>query len=179
MKVKNLIKTQYFCYSKNANRINVDKCRNQIIPSRYYLLNVSNENSRARYVICSKLTKNIPEWPHWHEELRNIDVALVSLCLFLIFHSWLLGSAASWIYQWGSKYRQVTIMKHARTDANYPILTKWVRLKNGKKLVSSLKSIKGVALSNHLRNLLRSSFCMNNFFTRKNHSGNNFIGHHW
>ena len=35
-------------------------------------------------------------------------------------------------------------MKHARTDANYPILTKWVKLKHEKKPVSNLKSIESV-----------------------------------
>ena len=53
-------------------------------------------------------------------------------------------------------------MKHARTDANYPILTKRVKLKHEKKPASNLKS-----MSNHLRNLLRSSFRKNNFFTGK------------
>ena len=29
------IRTRYFCYSKNANKINVHKCKNQNIPSGY------------------------------------------------------------------------------------------------------------------------------------------------
>ena len=36
-------------------------------------------------------------------------------------------------------------MEHARTDANYPILTKRVKLKHEKKLVSNLKSIESVS----------------------------------
>ena len=54
--------------------------------------------------------------------LTNIDVALVSPLLtlkrfhfFLVFHSWVSGSVAGWIYQKRSKYRQLKIMKHART----------------------------------------------------------------
>ena len=35
-------------------------------------------------------------------------------------------------------------MKHARTDANYPILTKRVKLQHEKKLVSNLLSMQSV-----------------------------------
>ena len=35
-------------------------------------------------------------------------------------------------------------MKHARNDANYPILTKRVKLQHEKKPVSNLKSIESV-----------------------------------
>ena len=35
-------------------------------------------------------------------------------------------------------------MKHARTDANYPILTKRVKLQHEKKLVSNLLSMHSV-----------------------------------
>ena len=35
MMLKKLIRTQYFCYSKNANKINVHKLKNQNIPSGY------------------------------------------------------------------------------------------------------------------------------------------------
>ena len=59
--------------------------RIRIYPAGIYLLN--NENSGTRCVISSKLTKK-----HWDDlidmrTLRNIDVALVSLYLFLEFHS--------------------------------------------------------------------------------------------
>ena len=33
--LKNSIKTRYFCYSKNTNKINVQKSKNQTIPSGY------------------------------------------------------------------------------------------------------------------------------------------------
>ena len=35
-------------------------------------------------------------------------------------------------------------MKHLRTDANYAILTKWVKLKHEKKPVSNLLSMQSV-----------------------------------
>ena len=37
-------------------------------------------------------------------------------------------------------------MKHARTDANYAILTKWVKLQHEKKPVSNLLSMQSVGL---------------------------------
>ena len=60
----------------------------RIYPTAIYLLKVSNENSRIRFLICSKLTKKR------HQNVlidmrtsRNVYVALVSLYLFLVFHS--------------------------------------------------------------------------------------------
>ena len=35
MTLKNLLRTLYFCYSKNANKVNVQECKNQNIPSGY------------------------------------------------------------------------------------------------------------------------------------------------
>ena len=58
-------------------------------------------------------------------------------------------------------------MKHARTFANYLILTKRFKLQPEKKPVSNLKSIVSVGLSKHLRNLSRFSFRKRNFFTGK------------
>ena len=46
-----------------------------------------------------------------------------------------------------------------------PILTKRVKLKYEKKPALNLKSIENI--SKHVRNLLRFSFCKNNFFTGK------------
>ena len=79
--------------------------------------------------------------------LRNTDVALLSLLSTLkrfLFHSWILGTAAGWVYQDRSKYRQVKIMKHARTDANYAILTKLVKLLDEKKPALNLLSMQSV-----------------------------------
>ena len=71
--------------------------------------------------------------------LRNIDVALLSLLSTLkrfhtlVLHSWILETVAGRVYQQRSKCRQVKIMKHARADANYAILTKLVKLLDEKK----------------------------------------------
>ena len=64
------------------------KAKIRIYPEGIYLLKVNNKNCRTRCVICSKLTKE----KHQNcligmRTLRNIDVALVSLFLFLVFHS--------------------------------------------------------------------------------------------
>ena len=72
---------------------------------------------------------------------RNIDVPLVSLYLFLVFHSGILGSVVGLVNQQRLKYRQVEIMKHTRTDANFPVFTKPVKLQHKKKPVLNLKSI--------------------------------------
>ena len=113
----------------------------RIYPVGIYLLKVNNENSRTRCVICSKLTKETPEPPHWYEDIKkhwhHSGLSTVNFekipFLFLVFHSWISGSIAGWVYQQRSKYRQVKIMKHARTDANYAILTKHVKLYNMKR----------------------------------------------
>ena len=119
----------------------------------------STMKTRTRCVICSKLTKETPEPPHWYEDIKkhwhHSGLSTVNFekipCFFLVFHSWILGSIAGWVYQQRSKYRQVKIMKHARTDANYAILTKQVEQQHEKKPVSNL-------LSKHLWNLLRFFF---------------------
>ena len=72
--------------------------------------------------------------------LRKIAVALVSH-LFLVFHSWISGTAAGWVYQQRSKYRQIKVIKHEKRDANYAILTKLVKLHDEKKPVSYLLSM--------------------------------------
>ena len=58
-------------------------------------------------------------------------------------------------------------MKHARTDANYAILIKRVKLQHEKKLVPNLLSMQSVDFEQTLMNLLRFLFCKNNFFTEK------------
>ena len=52
-----------------------------------YLLKVNIENSRTRCGICSKLTKKDTGATSMTRTLRNIDVALVSQYLFLVFHT--------------------------------------------------------------------------------------------
>ena len=70
-------------------------------------------------------------------------------------------------------------MKHARTGANYIILTKRIKLQHEKNLVSYLKSIQNVDLSKNLRNLLRFLLRKNNFFIGKNRNENHLSGHYW
>ena len=114
MMLKKLILTWYFCCSKNANKINVHKAKIRMYPAGIYLLKVNNENSITRCVIGSKLTTTTKKhWNHHNDmrTLRNIDVAVVSLYLFLVFHLWTLGSVISWVYQ-KSKCGQIKIMKH-------------------------------------------------------------------
>ena len=58
-------------------------------------------------------------------------------------------------------------MKRTKTDANYAILTKQVKLQHEKKPVSNLKSTQRVGFMQTLQNLLRFLFHEKNFFTRK------------
>ena len=100
--------------------------------------------------------------------LRNVDVPLVSSVLTLKrFHTFFQHVTVGWVYQQRPKYRQVKIAKHARTGANHIILTKRIKLQLEKKLVSNFKVCKMQALCKLLRNLLRFSFCKNNFFIGK------------
>ena len=55
-----------------------------------------------------------------------------------------MGTVDDWVYEDRSKYRQVKTMKDARTDANYAILTKLVKLQDEKKPVSNLLSVQCV-----------------------------------
>ena len=91
----------------------------------------------------SKLWNNLFEM----KASGNIDVAGVSIVnfetiphFFLVFHSWILGIAGR-VYQQRWKYRPAKIMKHTRADANYAVLTKWVKLQHEKKPVWNSKSI--------------------------------------
>ena len=51
------LKTQYFYYSKNANKRMLTNAKITIYPLGFYLLKANNKNFRARCVNCSKLTK--------------------------------------------------------------------------------------------------------------------------
>ena len=56
-------------------------------------------------------------------------------------------------------------MKHARTDVNYPILTKQTKLYHEKKPVSNLKSIASVGFEQTFTKFIEIFlFCKNNFF---------------
>ena len=69
-------------------------------------------------------------------------------------------------------------MKHVRSDTNYPILTKRIRLQHEKKPVLNSKSVESVGFEQTFPNFLRFSFRKINVFTSKNRSGNHFSGHH-
>ena len=103
------------------------------------------------------------------ETLRNTDVALVSLLPTLkrfhtfLFHSWILGTVAGWVYEQISKYRQVEIMKHARADGNYAILTKLVQLQDEKKPVSNLLSMQIVGFEQTFMKFIDSSEVCNKY----------------
>ena len=124
----------------------------RMYPVGIYLLNVNNENSRTRCVICSKLTKKTQERPHWHEDIKKhwhcSSVSIVNFEMiphfFLVFHYWISGRVASWVYQQTTKYRQATIMKPERTDANYAILTKRIKQQHEKKAVLNLLSMQSL-----------------------------------
>ena len=77
------------------------------------------------------------------------------------------------------KYSQVNkIMKHTRTDTNYAILTKRIKLQHEKKPKSNLKSMQSVGFQQTSTKFRRFSFCKNIFFIgKKNSSGNHLSGH--
>ena len=87
MMVKNSIKTRYFSYSKNANKINVHKRKNHNISSGYL---PAQRQCKLQNKVCDQFKVNKKK--HRDElidmrTLRNIDLALVSLYLFLEFDS--------------------------------------------------------------------------------------------
>ena len=116
-----------------------------------YLLKVNNGNSRTRHVICTKLTKKDTRTT-WHEDIKkhwhSSGVSIINFekvpHLYLVFHSWISGNVAGWVYQQKLKYIQVKIIKHARTDASYAILTKCVNLQHEKKPKWNLLSMQSV-----------------------------------
>ena len=128
--------------------------KSEIYPVGIYLLKVNNESSRTRCVIRSKLIKKSSQQPHWNEDIKKhwcrsgasiVNFEKISHP-FLVFHSWFLKSFAGWVCQQRSKYRQVKIMKHARTDGNYAILTKCVKLQHKKKPIFNLLSMESVGV---------------------------------
>ena len=87
--------------------------------------------------------------------------------LFLVFHSWISGTVASWVSQQRSKYRQVKTIKHARTDTNYAILTKLVKLQDEKKPVSNLLSMQSTGFQQTFMKFLDSRCVMSWTVTKK------------
>ena len=69
-------------------------------------------------------------------------------------------------------------MKHTRTDTNYAILTKRIKLQHEKKPKSNLKSMQSVGFQQTSAKFRRFSFCKNIFFIgKKTVSGNHLSGH--
>ena len=58
-------------------------------------------------------------------------------------------------------------MKHTRTDTNYAILTKRIKLQHEKKPISNLKSMQSVGFQQTSTKFRRFSFCKNIFFIGK------------
>ena len=130
--------------------------------------------------------KKTLERPHLHEDIKKhwrcSGVSIVNLKipqLLLVFHSWISGTVASWVYQQRSKNWQVKIMKHARTDANYAILTKRVKLQHEKKPVSNLKCMHSVAFEQTFMKFIEIFVLQEFLYRKKNRSGNHLSDHHW
>ena len=66
-------------------------------------------------------------------------------------------------------------MKHARTDANYPILTKRAKLKHEKKPISNLKSIESVSLEQTYTKFIEIFVPQEEFLYRKNTAVENIL----
>ena len=115
MTLKNLIRTWYFCYSKNANKINLHKQKSEyILPAQSQQWKLSNKVCNLFKVNKKRHQNNLIDT----KTLRNIDISsgvyIVNfekiLHLLLVYHSWISGSVAGWVYQQISKCRQVKIM---------------------------------------------------------------------
>ena len=70
------------------------------------------------------------------------------------------------------------MIKHARTDANYAILTKWVKLRHEKKPVSNLLSMQSVAFVQTFLKFIEIFVPQEQFLYRKKSSGNHLSDHH-
>ena len=89
------------------------------------------------------------EQPHRHGDIKQhwvpSGVFVVNVDkiphLFLLFHCWIWGSVAGYVYQQWSKCRHLKIMKCAMTGTNYAKLSKRVEEQYEKKPASNLKSI--------------------------------------
>ena len=65
-----------------------------------------------------------------------------------------MGCVAGWVYQQRSEYRQVKIIHHASTDANYAKLNKRVKQQHEKKPVSNLLSMQSVGFDQTLNKFI-------------------------
>ena len=143
-----------------------------------YLPKVNNENSGTRCVICSKLTKKnhtgTTSLTWRHEEILTSLLCLYCWLWkdstpFLSIHSWISRIVAGWVYQQRSKYRQVKIMKHETTDANYAILTKRVKLQHEKKPLLNISSMQSVGFEQTFIKFIEIFVPQEQFIYRKKH----------
>ena len=147
------------------------KAKIRIYTAGIYLLKVNNENSRTRCVIWKRQRNDLIDM----RTLRNTDVPLVSLYLFLVFHSWTLGSGDGWVNQQKLKYRQVKIMKDTRADTNYPVLIKRVKLQHKKKPVLNLRSIESVGFQQTFTKFIEIFVPLKFLYEKKNRGGNHLV----
>ena len=121
----------------------------KIYPVGIYLLKVNNKNFRGRCVNCSQLTEKTPEWPHLHRDIkkrwRPSGVLTVNfgkiLHLFSAFHCWIWWALA----------------------AGFTNRDQCIDIKN----YETFEKCEKCRLWANMRNLLRFSFCKNNFFIGK------------
>ena len=147
------------------------KAKIRIYTAGIYLLKVNNENSRTRCVIWKRQRNDLIDM----RTLRNTDVPLVSLYLFLVFHSWTSGSGDGWVNQQKLKYRQVKIMKDTRADTNYPVLIKRVKLQHKKKPVLNLRSIESVGFQQTFTKFIEIFVPLKFLYEKKNRGRNHLV----
>ena len=70
------------------------------------------------------------------------------------------------------------IMKRTKTDANYAILTKQVKLQHEKKPVSNLKCMHSVAFEQTFMKFIEIFVLQEFLYRKKNRSGNHLSDHH-
>ena len=97
------LKCQCFYYIKNAVKKVLPNTKITVYPLGIYLLKIKNKNFSVRSVNWSKLTKNTPERPHWHRDIKKCwhhsGVFTFSFekipYLFSAFHHWVWGMLLS------------------------------------------------------------------------------------
>ena len=79
-----------------------------------------NKKNKQNDLVHIGTLRNIDVAPHLHIKTSPYQDSTSFLSILLLH----LGRVVGWVYQHRLKYRQVKIMKHARTGANYVMLTK-------------------------------------------------------
>ena len=137
----------------------------RIYPAGIYLLKWKLSNKVCNlFKVNKRRHQNDLYW--CHSGISFVDFENISQ-LFLVFHSWILGSVAGCDYQQRSKYRQVKIRKHSKVDVKYAVLTKMIELQHEKQLALNLKSLQSAGFKQKFTKFLRLSFYKNHFFAGK------------